>query len=736
MKKIGFVILCIFSFTCHELLLAQDLDEFDLQGKGGLDGKCDCAENFKFGTTNFNIVNDQIAIAAGIQAAVYSAWLNTQELLIFNELEELYRRDFFNFHDASKEVLKDNAANQGSYWKNHLDSEDYPKYYDSKENKRLNLVELQHLQIRRNEIQSGNIDNSVFSFSMVDGEFLKDIKDISKLNALQDKIADYYEVNANTEFIADEFRGKINRFDNIGFASHMKTRTDKYWDKDLENSFLEKIFNPNREREDRVYVSQFYTNMYMLSRTIHGDRYKEYEDSNRKIIRDMPKGRSENVLGFVWENMPTFDFNLEDLLGSFTEEDILADLALIGLGEDNNDFLNDRQGLRNEILEYYKANDISEVSRNAMHYLLNEYRAGRNFVVDYSVFDTSQPSIFSDASNPERALEFCFDSDARDHGLPNFGNVLGAFFDYVEDDDFEGYIIRNIFDNRGIAVPSGVPNSWYGEYFNFVPHVDGCIKINFDNGNDSFTAKWFLDKDKDGYHAKGSTPREQTTSPGSGWVPGISKGEDCNDDPITGKDVHKLNKCNKCEPKPADGKCRDCIEDNTDNIYNIAPSTGELSQLGVDLLKGIETLRLLPYNDQTGKTITEFVDGATIGYGHLIVTKEEFVKFKDGITESRAETIFKKDIERELKPVRNLTHDLNQNQFDALVILVFNIGAPQFRTSSLRKFLEDCNSSTNFSTVEEAWKAFNKSQKKISQGLINRRNSEWNIFVNGEYKRW
>ncbi len=67
--------------------------------------------------------------------------------------------------------------------------------------------------------------------------------------------------------------------------------------------------------------------------------------------------------------------------------------------------------------------------------------------------------------------------------------------------------------------------------------------------------------------------------------------------------------------------------------------------------------------------------------------------------------------------------------------MVFNIG-PQFDSSSLRKFLHDCNANTNYNTVEGAWKAFNKDNGKILPGLINRRNCEWDIFVNGIYKQW
>ncbi|SDW82900.1 hypothetical protein SAMN05444411_102261 [Lutibacter oricola] len=40
---------------------------------------------------------------------------------------------------------------------------------------------------------------------------------------------------------------------------------------------------------------------------------------------------------------------------------------------------------------------------------------------------------------------------------------------------------------------------------------------------------WFKDKDGDGYNEIGTEPMEQPNSPGDGWVEGVSKGEDCDD---------------------------------------------------------------------------------------------------------------------------------------------------------------------------------------------------------------
>ncbi|ETW95567.1 MAG: hypothetical protein ETSY1_30090 [Candidatus Entotheonella factor] len=68
----------------------------------------------------------------------------------------------------------------------------------------------------------------------------------------------------------------------------------------------------------------------------------------------------------------------------------------------------------------------------------------------------------------------------------------------------------------------------------------------------------------------------------------------------------------------------------------------DFSTKGQDLLKKIESLRLNPYDDQTGKDISAWVKGATIGYGHLILQNEWDV-YKNGITKEQAEALFAED---------------------------------------------------------------------------------------------
>ena len=161
-----------------------------------------------------------------------------------------------------------------------------------------------------------------------------------------------------------------------------------------------------------------------------------------------------------------------------------------------------------------------------------------------------------------------------------------------------------------------------------------------------------------------------------------------------------------------------------------------LSSRGVSLLKAIEDLALKPYDDQTGKDITEWVKGATIGYGHLIASSN-WDKYKNGISEASASSLFSSNLAPFIRTVQSkVTVSLKQNEFDALVILAFNIGNFNFSTSSVLKLVNDPTAITSYSNLEAAWKAWNKSQGKEMRGLNNRRQAEWDIYNKNIYKQW
>jgi len=162
-----------------------------------------------------------------------------------------------------------------------------------------------------------------------------------------------------------------------------------------------------------------------------------------------------------------------------------------------------------------------------------------------------------------------------------------------------------------------------------------------------------------------------------------------------------------------------------------------LSEKGENLLKSIEVLSTQPYDDQKGiksAPIKSWVKGATIGYGYLI-SQAEWDKYKNGITVEQANALYDAKIKPYVDAVNsNIKVKISQSQFDALVMLCYNIGITAFKNSSVVKMVNGLPSS--YKTLEAAWKAWNKSQGKFNQGVLNRRNAEWDVYTKGIYSRW
>lgn len=167
----------------------------------------------------------------------------------------------------------------------------------------------------------------------------------------------------------------------------------------------------------------------------------------------------------------------------------------------------------------------------------------------------------------------------------------------------------------------------------------------------------------------------------------------------------------------------------------------KMSDKGIEWLKDKENKILdrhgnhIIYDDKTGQPIAPnqpLPTGATIGYGHLVKSGEDF---KNGITEEQAMELLRSDIATAERAIQNnIMVNLTQNQYDALVSLAYNIGTDGFKKSTVVKYVNNPDFHSNiYPSLESAWLAWNRTQGKISSGLINRRQNEWNMYNHGIY---
>lgn len=138
------------------------------------------------------------------------------------------------------------------------------------------------------------------------------------------------------------------------------------------------------------------------------------------------------------------------------------------------------------------------------------------------------------------------------------------------------------------------------------------------------------------------------------------------------------------------------------------------SQKGIDLIKEFEGYSERVYMCAGGKY--------TIGYGHT-----RGVEVGDTCTKEQAEKYLREDLQDAEEAVLALiTVPLSQNQFDALVSLVYNIGSGHFYDSTIRKVIN-----LKISDIEEyrrAWMMWVKSRGKVLKGLVRRREAEFKMF--------
>lgn len=140
------------------------------------------------------------------------------------------------------------------------------------------------------------------------------------------------------------------------------------------------------------------------------------------------------------------------------------------------------------------------------------------------------------------------------------------------------------------------------------------------------------------------------------------------------------------------------------------------SNQGKDLIKAFEGLRLDAYRCPAGVP--------TIGWGHT-----KGVKMGQHITAAQAEDLLVEDIAPIERLLNSLGINFRQEQFDALVSWIFNLGAGKFTGSTMLKRIKEDASDERITDELIRWTYSGMQQLP---GLINRRVAEANLFIGYE----
>ena len=140
------------------------------------------------------------------------------------------------------------------------------------------------------------------------------------------------------------------------------------------------------------------------------------------------------------------------------------------------------------------------------------------------------------------------------------------------------------------------------------------------------------------------------------------------------------------------------------------------SPKGIALIKEFEGLRLKAYLCPGGVW--------TIGYGHTAGVKPGMV-----ISEAQAEEYLKADLIAFERYLNGLGLALNQNQFDALVSFIYNVGTGNFSNSTL---LRKVRANPQDNSIMDEFLRWVYSKGRVLPGLQRRRLAEMKLYFSND----
>lgn len=140
------------------------------------------------------------------------------------------------------------------------------------------------------------------------------------------------------------------------------------------------------------------------------------------------------------------------------------------------------------------------------------------------------------------------------------------------------------------------------------------------------------------------------------------------------------------------------------------------SHKGIALIKEFEGLRLKAYKCPGGVW--------TIGYGHTAGVKPGMV-----ISEAQAEEYLMADLIASEKYLNDLRLAINQNQFDALISFIYNVGTGNFSRSTL---LRKVRANPQDNSIMDEFLKWVYSKGRVLPGLQRRRLAEMKLYFSND----
>ncbi len=443
-------------------------------------------------STNTNSALNAHNLVIQAQINQYNAWLNRQKNVFKDEIQEQLGQNFSDFEKAQKEFYKDKELKNVKASARPLKDKYENKTNLKKEIRSRCIRNIKLLNLRANEINAGNVNNSRYGHLKYGSTPISEIRSANQVNNLRAqevgefnsnqwrldqelKIHDFIKDmavlnNRNHDILKDISRNQLNYYNRYG----------NDWDKlDLMQAYIHDTYylaSPYAPSGGVLnYGQESYVEWYGIEQ--FPAKLSVFHPNYWETIVSYPTGPVVAKLNAERLRQEAINAALNEV----STPDFLADVAIAGLGARNEAFVNAEPDLENEVEEYFKVNDFSKVSSDCMNYLLNQLQDGGEFTPNTSLYESLNTPLYQNAQNPNRALNWQLGNQAVREGFTNFGNVLAALFKDNAYSAYEGRIIRDMFGVNGIGLYSFAGNNWYGSSFHFTANDGTSVNIEYES---------------------------------------------------------------------------------------------------------------------------------------------------------------------------------------------------------------------------------------------------------------
>lgn len=164
-----------------------------------------------------------------------------------------------------------------------------------------------------------------------------------------------------------------------------------------------------------------------------------------------------------------------------------------------------------------------------------------------------------------------------------------------------------------------------------------------------------------------------------------------------------------------------CVGAGAQPTKGMIVATQKLSETGLRLIQGFEGFHRAIDGGERAQAYRDAVGVLTIGWGHTRTVKSDDAV----ITRTEAEDLLRRDVaSAETAVNKHVKVGIHQNQFDALVSFVFNLGETNFRKSTL---LNKLNNQRYAEVPSELMRWVNAGGAPLP-GLVRRRKAEAVLF--------